>query len=244
MCGRVSHIPMAHLIYRWLGILLVSIFLTGCGAPNYAPVRDAAPTAASSADHSPSPAPIYSPDHFSPPYSEPILVESVFTPADVNEMPAAPVENTIVEKPAEPAPAVAEPAPPPVAAPLTSPDAGKSKWIWPSSGKVIRGFSKQNKGLDIQGNRGDPVYAAAEGEVVYSGTGLRGYGQLVIIKHNPEYVSAYAHNSAVLVDEGEHIKQGQKIAEIGDSGTDSVKLYFELRYKGKPVDPIKYLPKR
>lgn len=140
---------------------------------------------------------------------------------------------------------IAKPTEQPVAsASLISPAAGKSKWIWPASGKVLRGYSKKNKGLDIQGNKGEPVYATASGQVVYSGTGLRGYGQLVIIKHSADFLSAYAHNNKVLVTEGQHVTQGQQIAEIGSTGTNTTKLHFELRFKGKPVDPIKYLPPR
>jgi len=124
------------------------------------------------------------------------------------------------------------------------PTAKVGKWVWPAKGAVSRGFSNKNKGIDIQGNRGDPIYATAGGKVVYSGTGLRGYGQLIIIKHNAEFLSAYAHNSMVLVAEGDDVKQGQKIAEMGDTGTNKVKLHFELRLRGKPVDPQKYLPRR
>ena len=118
-------------------------------------------------------------------------------------------------------------------------------WIWPASGKLIGSFSEGgNKGIDISGRAGDPVNAAAAGKVVYSGTGLRGYGKLVIIKHNNTFLTAYAHNQTILVKEGQTVGKGQRIAEMGNSDTDQVKLHFEVRRQGKPVDPIKHLPQR
>ncbi len=119
-------------------------------------------------------------------------------------------------------------------------------WIWPVNGKIINYFSdrsNQNKGLDIAGKTGSPVRATAKGRVVYSGSGLRGYGHLVIIKHNDNYLSAYAHNKKIHVEENEFVKAGQRIADLGSSGSDREKLHFEIRYKGKPVDPLNYLPK-
>ena len=116
-------------------------------------------------------------------------------------------------------------------------------WIWPGHGAVIAGFDEvKNKGLDIAGASGDPVVAAAEGKVVYAGAGLRGYGNLIILKHNNTYLTAYAHNKTLLVKEDQTVKKGQKIAEMGDSDADRVKLHFEVRRQGKPVDPAKYLP--
>jgi lipoprotein NlpD len=108
----------------------------------------------------------------------------------------------------------------------------------------FQGNAGHNKGIDIAGNLGQPVFAAASGQVVYSGTGLRGYGKLLIIKHNDTFLSAYAHNNNLLVKEGDMVKAGQKIADMGSSGTDRVKLHFEIRREGTPVDPMKYLPKR
>jgi lipoprotein NlpD len=110
---------------------------------------------------------------------------------------------------------------------------------------VVDGFNPSaglNKGIDIQGKLGEPVVAAADGEVVYSGTGLRGYGKLLIVKHNEQYLSAYAHNRVLLVAEGDRVKAGQKIAEVGFSGTNTAKLHFEIRLDGKPVNPLQYLP--
>ena len=121
----------------------------------------------------------------------------------------------------------------------------KLDWSWPASGRVLAGFSDgASKGVDIVGKIGDPVYASASGRVVYSGTGLRGYGKLVIIKHNQTYLSAYAHNNSILVKEGQKVVKGQKIAEIGKSDADQAKLHFEIRRLGKPVDPLKFLPER
>jgi lipoprotein NlpD len=114
-------------------------------------------------------------------------------------------------------------------------------WAWPVRGKVLRGYSDANKGVDIGGRMGQPVLAAGDGKVVYSGSGLRGYGKLIIIKHNKTFLSAYAHNSKLLVKEGQTVKQGQKIAEMGNSDADQVKLHFEIRRFGKPVDPMQYL---
>lgn len=117
-------------------------------------------------------------------------------------------------------------------------------WAWPANGKLLSGFNDTAnfKGIDIGGNLGQPVLAAAPGKVVYSGAGLRGYGKLVIIKHNKTYLSAYAHNNQILVKEGQEVTRGQKIAEMGSSDADRVKLHFQIRRLGKPVDPAKYLP--
>lgn len=119
------------------------------------------------------------------------------------------------------------------------------QWSWPAAGKVAGQFIEGgSKGLDILGKKGDPVLAASDGKVVYSGSGLRGYGQLLIVKHNNMYLTAYAHNSKILVKEGQAVTRGQKIAEMGDSEADQVKLHFEVRRQGKPVDPMKHLPPR
>lgn len=124
-------------------------------------------------------------------------------------------------------------------------DSDVTGWIWPATGKVIDTFNDgKNKGVDIAGKAGDAVVAAADGKVVYSGAGLRGYGNLVIVKHTDNFLSAYAHNRSVLVSEGQQVKRGQKIAEMGMSDADRVKLHFEIRKQGTPVDPLKYLPER
>lgn len=168
-----------------------------------------------------------------------------------------PVTTTAVA----PAPAPATPPAPvpvsasasvkPAAASAASPSSGPSPaeddvgFIWPSSGTLLAGFDEaRNKGYDIGGKSGDPVLAAADGRVVYAGAGLRGYGNLVILKHNNTFLTAYAHNQSLLVKEDQAVRRGQKIAEMGSTDADRVKLHFEIRRQGKPVDPARYLPPR
>lgn len=137
-------------------------------------------------------------------------------------------------------PAVRQPAPTPAVS-------GAPRWQWPAKGPVIARFQGNtglNKGIDLAGNLGEPVVAAAAGQVVYAGTGLRGYGKLLIVKHNDTFLSAYAHNDTLFVKEGDIVSAGQRIAGMGASGTDRVKLHFEIRREGTPVDPMIYLPKR
>lgn len=147
-------------------------------------------------------------------------------------------------------PASAASAAAPATAAASAPSASVSgdeeiAFIWPGTGAVIAGFDEaKNKGLDLGGKAGDPVMAAADGRVVYAGAGLRGYGNLVILKHNNTYLTAYAHNQTLLVKEDQTVRKGQKIAEMGNSDADRVKLHFEIRRQGKPVDPAKYLPPR
>jgi lipoprotein NlpD len=118
------------------------------------------------------------------------------------------------------------------------------RWRWPARGKVVTSFSASGrKGIDIEGRFGQTVMAAAGGRVVYSGSGLIGYGQLIIVKHNKRYLSAYAHNNKLLVKEGDAVKGGQRIAEMGRSGPNRALLHFEIRRDGKPIDPLRYLPK-
>ena len=134
--------------------------------------------------------------------------------------------------------------PRPDAARVPEIDDDKIDWVWPATGKVIAGFSETAnlKGIDIAGKAGQPVVASAAGRVVYAGTGLRGYGKLIIVKHNNTFLSAYAHNRDILVKEGQQVGKGQKISEMGDTDADQVKLHFEIRRLGKPVDPAKFLP--
>ena len=166
-----------------------------------------------------------------------------------------PVTAAASAAPAATAPAVtgantpaATPAPAPAPAAAASAPAasdGNLGFIWPASGAVIQGFDDaRNKGVDIGGNAGDPVVAAADGRVIYSGAGLRGYGNLILVKHNNTYLTAYAHNQTLLVKDDQVVKKGQKIAEMGSSDADRVKLHFEVRRQGKPVDPSRYLPSR
>ncbi|MFL9815108.1 peptidoglycan DD-metalloendopeptidase family protein [Stutzerimonas sp. VN223-3] len=144
-------------------------------------------------------------------------------------------------------PSVPAPKAPVATTPVKPVTRSASGWAWPTGGTVIGRFSSNgslNKGIDIAGKLGQPVLAASDGAVVYAGSGLRGYGELVIIKHSDTYVSAYGHNRRLLVQEGQQVKAGQTIAEMGSTGTDRVKLHFEIRRQGKPVDPLQYLPKR
>ena len=167
---------------------------------------------------------------------------------------------------ATPAPASAASAPPAAASAVVPPVVAKSEpkpepkaetrassepadddhvqWTWPANGKVIAGFSETSnlKGIDIGGAAGTPIVASAAGKVVYAGSGLRGYGKLIIVKHNATFLSAYAHNREILVKEGQQVTRGQKIAEMGNTDANDVKLHFEIRRLGKPVDPLKYLP--
>ena len=159
---------------------------------------------------------------------------------------AKPVQAAPASKPVV---AQAQPSVQKTPTPAPTPAAAKSAagWTWPTSGTVIGRFSSNaslNKGIDIAGNLGQPILAASNGTVVYAGSGLRGYGELVIIKHSDTYVSAYGHNRRLLVREGQQVKAGQAIAEMGSTGTDRVKLHFEIRKQGKPVDPLEYLPRR
>lgn len=125
------------------------------------------------------------------------------------------------------------------------PPVGQRCWRWPASGKVVMTYSTSeggNKGIDIAGSRGQPVYAAGAGKVVYVGNQLRGYGNLVMIKHNEDYITAYAHNDKLMVNNGQSVKIGQQIATMGSSDADSVRLHFQIRYRATAIDPLRYLP--
>lgn len=133
---------------------------------------------------------------------------------------------------------------PPAAAATPNPEDAKVSWMWPAAGKVVAPFSDSNKGIDIAGKLGEPIYAAGAGKVLYAGSGIRGYGNLVIVKHTNNLLSAYAHNKTIFVKEDQMVDKGQKIAEMGNSDSDTVKLHFEIRQQGKPVDPSRFLPNR
>jgi lipoprotein YgeR len=125
------------------------------------------------------------------------------------------------------------------------PPVGQRCWRWPTTGKVVMGYTTSeggNKGIDIAGQRGQAVYAAGAGKVVYAGNQLRGYGNLIMIKHSEEYITAYAHNDSILVNNGESVKIGQKIATMGSTDSDSIRLHFQIRYKATAIDPLRYLP--
>ncbi len=142
-------------------------------------------------------------------------------------------------------PGEAASAPPAPAGPTRTVDG--IRWRWPAEGRLLQGFQADQpgrQGVDIGGHMGQPVYAAASGVVVYSGSGLTGYGELVIIKHNDEFLSAYGHNSVRLVKEGQHVVAGQQIAEMGNTGAPRVELHFEIRRNGQPLDPLDFLPRR
>ena len=150
---------------------------------------------------------------------------------------------------AKPAPDVAKPAVPAAGVSagsmVTATDDEKLSWMWPSNGKIVATFDEgKNKGIDIAGRAGQQVMAAGSGKVMYAGSGIRGYGNLVIVKHSNSLLSAYAHNRNIIVKEGDTVNKGQVIAEMGDSDADSVKLHFEIRQQGKPVDPSRFLPNR
>ena len=171
------------------------------------------------------------------------VASSTVTPAAPASAPLPPASAA---KPAAPAasPVVAVAPTTPATAPAATGDDDMA-FIWPASGSLIAGFDEaRNKGLDIAGKAGDPVLAAADGRVVYAGAGLRGYGNLVILKHNNTYLTAYAHNQTLLVKEDQSVRKGQKIAEMGSTDADRVKLHFEIRRQGKPVDPSRHLPAR
>ncbi|MFN3791666.1 peptidoglycan DD-metalloendopeptidase family protein [Massilia sp.] len=155
---------------------------------------------------------------------------------------ARPESGTRTEslRPSAPAPAAAAPA---VAAVASGDE--KLSWMWPAEGRIVATFDEgRNKGIDIAGRPGQQVVAAGAGKVMYAGSGIRGYGNLVIVKHNNSLLSAYAHNRKIVVKEGDNVAKGQMIAEMGDSDADSVKLHFEIRQQGKPVDPARFLPGR
>jgi lipoprotein NlpD len=190
--------------------------------PGKAPAVDPKPAADSTAQARPAPSPTP-------------------TPVIAKPAPVAPPATTAAVKPASPPSA-------PVVASNTKPEAidgdGLPQWVWPTAGKLLHPFNQGTnpKGVAIGGTAGQPVIASAAGKVVYSGSGLRGYGKLIIIKHNSTYLSVYAHNRELLVKEGERVSRGQKIAEMGSTDAERVSLHFEIRRLGKPVDPFKYLP--
>jgi lipoprotein NlpD len=184
------------------------------------------------------------------PYSEHALREVQRAVAEAPP-PAAPTAAAPVPAPTPPpalvARADAKPEPRSDAKPAGAAggdDNDRIDWLWPATGKLVTGITDTAnlKGIDIAGRAGQPVVATAAGKVVYAGAGLRGYGKLVIVKHNNTFLSAYAHNNDILVKEGQQVSRGQKIAEMGDTDSDQVKLHFEIRRLGKPVDPLKFLP--
>ncbi|MFY1667056.1 peptidoglycan DD-metalloendopeptidase family protein [Pseudomonas sp. Pseu.R1] len=180
------------------------------------------------------------------------VVVAPATSGSSSSSPSGSIKTTVITRPVgSTSGSTAQPATTPVTTPVNTPVVAGARspsgWAWPTSGVLISKFSSNgslNKGIDIAGDLGQPVLAASDGSVVYAGSGLRGYGELVIIKHSDTYVSAYGHNRRLLVREGQQVKAGQAIAEMGSTGTDRVKLHFEIRRQGKPVDPLEFLPRR
>jgi lipoprotein NlpD len=183
----------------------------------------------------------------SPSSSNSPIKSSKTIPSKSKSVPRKVVKKAPVTKPSAPRPEKKSPRSPSVA--TSSSSSQKLIWRWPAKGKVITNFSSAKgggRGIDLSGKKGDSVTAAASGTIVYAGSGLRGYGQLIIIKHSDRYLSAYAHNSRIRVKEGQKVKVGQHIADIGSSGSRAniSKLHFEIRRNGQSVNPLTYLPKR
>ena len=202
---------------------------------------------ATTAQPTPLAAPVATPVYSEPrarklPYSEQALAQLKMPAQKLAAVPTPTAPTSPPPQTAKPSAAHATPAP--SVQKETSIGDGKMTWEWPAQGKLLYGFGQgsNQKGVGIEGRSGQPVLAAAPGKVVYSGNGLRGYGKLIIIKHNTSYLSVYAHNSQILVKEGQTVAKGQKIAEIGNTDSDRIALHFEIRRLGKPMDPAKYLP--
>jgi lipoprotein NlpD len=217
-------------------------------APPVVEVKPAAPAAAPGPAPAAAPAVARNTENYK---SQPKALKEAYSEAalkDVARLGNAPPEPVAMAAPSAP---VAAPAAVPVVPP-PKPEAAKAGsegdedlgWVWPAKGKVVGAFSETAnlKGIDIGGSAGQPVVASAAGTVVYAGSGLRGYGKLIIVKHNKTYLSAYAHNREILVKEGQDVTKGQKIAEMGNTDANEVKLHFEIRRLGKPMDPTRYLP--
>jgi lipoprotein NlpD len=221
------------------------------GNPVVAPVQDR-PTATAITPLPAQPSPARAANPPPPPAPKPPASSAMFETVPNDQTPP-PVETA---PPSKPVAAIPPPPPKPVTAPVEPPkpaepppqlNAGGVSWRWPASGSVVGTFvtgDQIKQGIDIAGNEGDPVFATADGEVVYSGNGLIGYGELIIIKHNANFLSAYGHNRKRLVQEGERVKAGQKIAEMGATAAARNELHFEIRKNGKPVNPLEYLPVR
>ena len=178
------------------------------------------------------------------PGENPLVVARPVTTGSVGAVAIAPGQAASAPNQAASVPKSVASTPSPASAVANAPDEDLG-WIWPAQGTLVAGFDEaKNKGFDIAGKAGDPIIASADGRVVYAGAGLRGYGNLIILKHNNTFLTAYAHNQTLLVKEDQSVKKGQKIAEMGNSDAERVKLHFEIRRQGKPVDPARYLPVR
>ena len=187
-----------------------------------------------------------------------VLKEGAVAPSTASRSSTSAAKTYPAKSVASPSSSVSKPKSQPAPVPVTKPSPGVAitssaasaggpvkRWQWPTTGRVTRRYSATvHKGIDLAGRRGDPVVAVAAGRVVYAGTGIAGFGELLIVKHNEVYLSAYGHNDRLLVAEGDTVKAGQRIAQKGSSGTDTVKLHFEIRREGKPIDPLTVLPRR
>jgi lipoprotein NlpD len=238
----------------WVIILFFALFVTACNnEAYYAPVvsvatvpvktmaANPAPVAAAPADNAP---PVVSIEELIAAIDAPVSNEQHNGPGSQQAVAKQAASNAIITQ----QPVIAQSSGKPAAkllvkstAKVKGTYATVSHWLWPAKGKVIDTYSTANKGINITGNRGAPIYAAAAGKVVYAGDGLRGYGNLIIIKHNSSYLSAYAHNQAIAVQEGDWVKQGQNIATMGSTNAGKVMLHFEIRRAGKPVNPMTLL---
>lgn len=178
------------------------------------------------------------------PYSDQVLADLGKPDADMAATSGAATVTPPAAKPVETPVAPAQPVAPVAAAPAINAEDAAISWMWPTQGRVTGAYDAVRKGVDIAGTAGQAIVAAADGRVMYAGSGIRGYGNLVILKHNNNLLSAYAHSRTILVKEGDTVKKGQKIAEMGNSDSSNVKLHFEIRQQGKPVDPTPYLPPR
>ena len=258
---------------RWIATLLV-LMMSGCSAKNFAPVVDiygqeARQTKVTSGTHHVKKGEtLYSiawrygwdyrelarANNIPAPYTiypgQRISLALKASPSTSSK--PAPSTKPASPKPSSPRPAAkpdkpAKPAPAPKPVPDATATVGPITWRWPAAGEVVETFSSSShgrKGIAIAGRANSPVAAAADGRVVYRGSGLTGYGNLLIIKHNDRWLSAYAHNDKMLVKEGDAVKAGQQVASMGSSGTYRTQLHFEIRKEGKPVDPLRYLPKQ
>ena len=173
-----------------------------------------------------------------------LIVGQTLRLSDSQTPPPVARTNSPAPQPSQPSQPIHTPASTEPSSATRASDASLINWGWPAKGKIIQGFTPTTKGIDIAGSAGDPIEAAADGKVIFSGDGPRGLGNLVIVEHSDGFITAYAHNKSLLVKEGQSIKRGTRIAEMGQSDTTSVRLHFEVRRRGTPVDPLQYLPAR
>jgi lipoprotein NlpD len=242
---------------QWNGIdapytIYVGQELRLANAPRATSAQATTPRASTSVAHAPSSAPPAtrpaSPSTPMPTPFEPVAAGSASTPthasAPTTVASAVPAPPPMAAQAPPKAPIASPPAAPPAREPVAN---GEIAWRWPADGRIVAGYvagDQTRQGIDIAGKAGDPVRAAADGTVVYSGNGLIGYGELIIIKHSPAFLSAYGHNRKRLVKEGDRVKSGQLVAEMGSSSASRDSLHFEIRRNGKPANPIDYLPRR